>query len=74
MRHKLGCTFPSEDSTALAEAILALSEKSKEHRDTMGSNALRYYQANFNRDMLIARLEEWMTELSSENYKENSLS
>ena len=62
-----GLSCAAEDADALTEAILALSKMPKERRDAMGMKALRYYQANFNRDMLIARLERWMKELSDEN-------
>lgn len=67
-----GVTCPAEDADALADAILGLTKLPQESRDEMGGNALRYYQDNFNRDMLITRLEEWMTEVSSENTLERS--
>lgn len=62
-----GMTCPAEDADALAKAIIGLSKMTQEARDAMGMNALRYHQANFNRDMLIARLEGWMHEVHSGN-------
>ncbi len=61
-----GLTCSSEDADALAKSILTLSRMPKEQRVEMGKRGLQYYQANFDRNMLIDRLEGWMQEVTSE--------
>lgn len=57
-----GLTCPSEDSQGLANAIIRMYEMPKHERESMGKNAMDYYKANFDRDLLIDRLVAWMTE------------
>ena len=52
-----GLTAPSEDPERLAENILQLSKLDKKSIDKLGENALNYYNENFERTMLIDRLE-----------------
>lgn len=66
-----GLTCPAEDADALAEAILALSRMPKDQRDAMGKQGIQYYKDNFDRDMLLDRLEGWMQEASCEKTAEN---
>jgi glycosyltransferase involved in cell wall biosynthesis len=70
---KAGITCPAEDADALAKAILAMAKMPREGRVAMGESALNYYHENFNRDLLIARLEKWMLELSGGNLEGLSL-
>ncbi len=65
-----GLTCPAEDSDALADAIFALYRMPKEQRDAMGKQGLQYYKANFDRNMLIDRLEGWMQDVSCEKTAE----
>lgn len=50
----------ADDVDGLANAVLKMSQLSETERDNMGKSARRYYEQNFNRDMLISQLEEWM--------------
>ena len=63
---KAGLTAPSEDPERLAENILQLSKLDKSI-DKLGENALNYYNENFERTMLIDRLENMFKNLISLN-------
>jgi glycosyltransferase involved in cell wall biosynthesis len=58
-----GFTCPAENSDALAQAVLKMYETPKSEREKMGACGRAYYEANFDRDMLLDRLEVWMREL-----------
>lgn len=60
-----GLSVPSEDPDALAEAVLTMYRMSKEERDAMGISGKKYCEANFDREMLIDRLEGWMRDLTA---------
>lgn len=55
-----GVTPPAEDPAALAEAVLALARMDRQEREAMGARGRRYFEQNFQRDMLIDRLIEWL--------------
>ena len=55
-----GLACPAENAAALAKAALALRDMSEEERKRMGENAARYCEANFNRAMLMDKLENWL--------------
>lgn len=59
-----GLSCPAEDPEALAQVVLAMYKKSKSQREEMGQMGRKYYEANFDRDMLIDRLNVWMNELA----------
>ena len=59
-----GLSVPAEDSDALANAVLSMYRMSKEQRYAMGMRGKEYCEQNFERDMLIDRLEGWMRELT----------
>jgi colanic acid biosynthesis glycosyl transferase WcaI len=61
-----GITCPAEDSEALANAILKMRNTPDEERFRMGKNGLEYYRGNFDRKVLIDRLEVWMKKLAGE--------
>lgn len=61
-----GIVVPAEDATALAEAVVRLSEMPSSERDAMGRNGRRYFLQEFERDALITRLDSWMKELVRE--------
>ncbi|MBH0196083.1 MAG: glycosyltransferase family 4 protein, partial [Nitrospira sp.] len=61
-----GIVVPAEDATALAEAVVRLSEMPSSERDMMGRNGRRYFLQEFERDALITRLDSWMKELVRE--------
>lgn len=55
-----GLATPAEDPDALARSILALAALPQEERATMGQRGRAYCEENFERDMLIGKLEDWM--------------
>lgn len=59
-----GLSSPAEDVDALAESVLAMYRMSKEEREMMGKRGKEYCEENFERDMLIDRLESWMREFT----------
>jgi len=59
-----GLSSPAEDAEALADSVLAMYRMPKEEREEMGKRGKTYCEANFERGMLIDRLEGWMRELA----------
>ncbi|ATX80273.1 Glycosyltransferase involved in cell wall bisynthesis [Mariprofundus aestuarium] len=62
-----GYCVASGDAKGLAQAVLKMSQLSDAERDEMGLSAHRYYKKNFDRDMLVNQLEEWMRSSCGEN-------
>jgi len=60
-----GVICPTEDPKALADAVLKLYNMSELDREEIGQNGRRYFEKNFEREMLLDRLEGWMRELVS---------
>ncbi|AJE03044.1 glycosyltransferase family 4 protein [Geobacter pickeringii] len=58
-----GITCPAESADALCNAILKMYKTPKIEREKMGMSGRRYYEANFDRDMLLDKLYQWMKEL-----------
>lgn len=67
-----GITCPTEDPAALVAAILRMRNTAAEGLCEMGENGLKYYRNNFDRKMLIDRLEEWMKQLVTEKQRGTS--
>lgn len=59
---KAGCGFacPAQDGEALAKQIRVMSALSKEELASLGRNARRYYEENFDCTMLLARMDQYM--------------
>ncbi len=57
-----GVVVASEDAKGLADAVLRMYRMPCGEREAMGMNGLRYFQANFERTMLLDRLEAWFHE------------
>lgn len=57
-----GLTSPAEDAEALAVSVLALSRMPQAEREMMGKKGRAYFEANFERERLLDRLEAWMQE------------
>lgn len=55
-----GLTCPTGDPGALAEAVLTMSRLSEPERQAMGRRGRAYFEANFESDMLLQRLESLM--------------
>jgi len=60
-----GLTCGAEDSTGLANAIIEMYNMSEADREKMGRNGKRYFDANFEREMLLDRLDGWIQEMVS---------
>ncbi|MBC7947479.1 MAG: glycosyltransferase family 4 protein [Chitinophagaceae bacterium] len=58
-----GFTCPAGAPEALAQAVLRMHETSEAERKKMGASGREYYEANFDREMLLDRLDGWMREL-----------
>lgn len=57
-----GVVVPCEDPDALARAVLEISTMPAEARQAMGHNGRAYFLKEFEREMLLDRLEAWMRE------------
>lgn len=58
-----GFTCQAEDPDALADAVLKLYHLPKDQRDQMGLNGRKYYEAHFDRGILLDKLTMWMHNL-----------
>ena len=58
-----GLACPAEDAEALAHAVLRLRRMAAPERRAMGLRGRAYFEAHFEREMLLDRLEGWMGEL-----------
>ena len=70
-----GLSCPAQDADALAKAVLAIHGMPDEDRKKMGVRGRKYYELNFDRNMLINKLTGWMQELvrEAEDLKQKSL-
>lgn len=59
-----GLTCPAEDVDGLAAAILEIYKMSREELEAMGRRGIQYCEANFEREMLLTRLEGWLEEFT----------
>jgi colanic acid biosynthesis glycosyl transferase WcaI len=66
-----GLFSPAEDADALADAIISMYQMPKDQRENMGKCGIRYCEDNFERDMLITKLEGWLQDLSTRNKSGN---
>lgn len=57
-----GLTPAPEDADALAEAVLTMYRMPVDERVEMGARGRRYFEAHFERRMLLKRLDGWMEE------------
>ena len=55
-----GIAVGAEDSDALAEAVLNMYKVTASERRAMGLRGRSYFEAHFERDMLLERLERWL--------------
>ncbi|MDQ6964363.1 MAG: glycosyltransferase family 4 protein, partial [Mariprofundales bacterium] len=56
-----GYVVASGDAVGLADSVVRMCALSNRDRQDMGKKACAYYQDHFNRDVLVDRLEGWMT-------------
>lgn len=58
-----GLTPPPEDPKALADAILAMYHMPEESRQAIGLRGRSYFEAHFDRALLLERLDGWISEV-----------
>ncbi|MFN7398564.1 MAG: glycosyltransferase family 4 protein [Sandaracinobacter sp.] len=58
-----GLAVPAGDPAALAAAVRRMLDMDPEARAGMGQKGRAFAEANYDRDMLVARLEGWLSEL-----------
>lgn len=58
-----GVAVEAGNADALADAILMVSHMPSTEREMMGKSGHRYFKAHFERNQLLAQLENWMSEL-----------
>jgi glycosyltransferase involved in cell wall biosynthesis len=58
-----GIAVNAGDADGLARAVLSLYRMPDVERQTMGGRGHRYFEEHFNRDVLLARLEDWIADL-----------
>ncbi len=58
-----GVASPAEDASALAQSVVSLYNMSSKKREEMGECGKAYGEKNFNREVLMDRLEGWMSEV-----------
>ena len=61
-----GFTCPAESPELLADVVKKMSSLSKTTREQMGIHGRNYYEQNFDRGMLLDKLESWMNDLVAE--------
>ena len=57
-----GLTVPAENPHRLAEAVLAMYHMEESDRRAMGDRGRIYFEENFDRSLLLNRLDGWMKE------------
>jgi glycosyltransferase involved in cell wall biosynthesis len=62
---RAGISCPAEDPARLAAAVLKLRDMSRDRRQAMGLNARTYFELNFEREMLLDRLQGWMLDTAA---------
>lgn len=63
-----GMVCPAENAKELAETILQMSLLPQNKLKEFGNNGLKFYRNNFDRNLLLDRLEVWMKDIAcSEN-------
>jgi colanic acid biosynthesis glycosyl transferase WcaI len=60
-----GLTCPAGDAAGLANAVVRLSEMSAVERAEMGRKGLGLYEQEFERSMLLDRLETWLLQMAT---------
>jgi glycosyltransferase involved in cell wall biosynthesis len=60
-----GIAVRAGDAGALAEGVLKLYHMSRHERETMGRRGREYFEQHFERELLLSRLEQWMSDLAA---------
>lgn len=59
-----GFAVPAEDAAGLAEAVLKIYKMNPVERKILGDSGREYYEKHFDREKLIDKLEEWLSEVT----------
>jgi colanic acid biosynthesis glycosyl transferase WcaI len=59
-----GIQCPPENSEKLAQAVLRLYQTPKSERLAMGEKGRQYFERNFERNLLLDRIESWMLDIT----------
>lgn len=62
---RAGGTCPSGEPATLGSAVLRMYQIPVAERERMGANGREYYMQNFDREMLLDRLCDWMGDLAA---------
>ncbi len=65
-----GIACPAENPNALSEAVLRMYGMKEKERQLMGKNGRIYFEKNFERNMLLDRLEGWMVDLKRKDQRD----
>lgn len=58
-----GVAVPAEDAQGLAEAVLKIYKMDASGRKVLGDNGRKYYEKHFDREKLLDKLDEWLSEV-----------
>jgi glycosyltransferase involved in cell wall biosynthesis len=61
-----GIACPAGDPERLAESVMSLYRMSKEERQIMGRNGRAYFEANYERELVIGKIEQLMMSAAQE--------
>jgi glycosyltransferase involved in cell wall biosynthesis len=61
-----GIACPASDPERLAESVMSLYRMSKEERQIMGRNGRAYFEANYERELVIGKIEQLMMSAAQE--------
>jgi glycosyltransferase involved in cell wall biosynthesis len=61
-----GIAANAGDAAALADGVLKLYRMPRPEREAMGRRGREYFEQNFERSLLLSRLEQWIAELVAE--------
>ncbi len=61
-----GSVSPAEDASGLADAVLAIHRMTAPERTACGLRGRKYYEDNFERALLLNRLNQWIEQLASD--------
>ena len=67
-----GYTCPTEDADGLSAAVLRMYGTLEPDRERMGLMGRAYYEAHFDKDMLVGKLVCWMQELVATNKRKKA--
>ena len=58
-----GVPVPAEEAQGLAEAVLKIYKMDASGRKVLGDNGRKYYEKHFDREKLLDKLDEWLSEV-----------